>query len=650
MNVNQIFGWLRQAAICVLLIMGPAFWLAPPVFWKLAPTQWAVLAGSVVAYLLCLRSARSAAGGSVSPGTLALRYCAFFGLWVLAIMLCESGLLGFTLPAYSRAALVAGLVIGLVGLFLTAWSKPLAWPVLAVIAIGGLVALAGQAAFQKRWLPRPPLPRQLVTMLDTSLYQLKLTKYVDTLPHHWRQGGGIEPWGDDFLVVTGDGRLIVFNEDSANATLRFKLLPTTVPLNADEFEAGAHEIFSNTPNNYVESSRFRVAGVRVQNNGELRRVLVAHHHWDVANKCFTMRLSALEGTTAQLAEETLPAWRTVYDAAPCLALNTTNPSGPRFEGLENGGSIVELGADEILLSVGDHGFDGVTRPENLSQDPATQYGKIMRVNIATGAAQIYSSGHRNPQGLHLAADGTLWSTEHGPRGGDELNRITEGSDYGWPSVTFGTDYSRRTWPLNPNAGRHDAFVEPVYAFVPSVGISRLTSVNSEKFAEWRGDLMIGSLKGETLFRTRIRDGHVMFAEPLPMGGRVRDVDFTPDGRLVMWFDDSSVAFLEPTAVNAGEALAGQCRACHGFSVWDSSTALGPNIGEIVGRRVASRTDFIYSEAMKDHGGSWTRERLDAFLANPQAAVPGTAMVFPGMPDAAQRQLLIDYLQNTARVD
>jgi cytochrome c2 len=343
-------------------------------------------------------------------------------------------------------------------------------------------------------------------------------------------------------------------------------------------------------------------------------------------------------------------WRTVYDAPPCLTLNTTNPTGPRFEGLENGGRMVVLEGEEILLTLGTHAFDGVVRPENLAQDPASGYGKIMRINVGTGEHRIFTSGHRNPQGLHIAADGEIWSAEHGPRGGDEINRIEEGRNYGWATVTYGTDYARRSWPLNQNPGSHVGFERPVYSFVPSLGLSALTSAGKAPFPLWEGDLLIGSLKGQTLFRARIRDERLIFAENIPMGARLRDVITAPDGRLVLWTDDSSVIFVEPTDVNQGESLAGTCVACHSLAEWDMSTALGPNLSGIVGRKVAARPDFRYSPALQSLGGRWTAERLDAFLANPQGFAPGTSMAFPGIADPAQRRQVIDYLGNMATPD
>lgn len=151
---------------------------------------------------------------------------------------------------------------------------------------------------------------------------------------------------------------------------------------------------------------------------------------------------------------------------------------------------------------------------------------------------IWSYGHRNPQGLIFDLQGNLWDTEHGPRGGDELNLIKKGANYGWPIVSFGINYNdspfRTPWPDLAESAKDKDVEMPVDRWLPSIGACGLTVVrggpSGEAFPEWRGDLLAGGLSGANVDRFRIKDGKVVEREEIFHGrGRVRDVTCGPDG-------------------------------------------------------------------------------------------------------------------------
>ena len=135
--------------------------------------------------------------------------------------------------------------------------------------------------------------------------------------------------------------------------------------------------------------------------------------------------------------------------------------------------MVKLDDATLLLTVGDHGLDGLYTRTSVPQDPHFHYGKTVRIDLQSGTAKVYSLGHRNAQGLYKSSDGKLWLTEQGPAGGDELNLPVEGANFGWPIVTYGADYDRHTWPLNPHDGHHAGYVAPVFAWVPSIAVTSI---------------------------------------------------------------------------------------------------------------------------------------------------------------------------------
>ena len=264
---------------------------------------------------------------------------------------------------------------------------------------------------------------------------------------------------------------------------------------------------------------------------------------------------------------------------------------------------------ELLLTVGDHEFDGWNRTPVLPWQQADNgYGKVIRIRPGIPAgAEFYSVGHRNPQGIVVDPEGGIWETEHGPRGGDELNHVVRGANYGWPFATYGTDYRLHKWPLEGDPAVAAKFEAPTMAFVPSIALSALTRIDGERFPAWRGNLLLASLSGQ-LRRVVLSGGRPVVTEPFALVARLRDVAQGRDGRVALWTDSQEIVFLEPAASGAAEELIFQCTGCHTLSSWERAS-IGPNLWRIVDRPVARDEDFAYSEAMRGYGGRWNKERL-----------------------------------------
>jgi cytochrome c2 len=471
--------------------------------------------------------------------------------------------------------------------------------------------------------------------ITTNLYTLRIEKLA--VPADGRDGA-IAAVKDGLLMSDRLGKLWFID---ANKTLRS--LSTVVPINAAEFQADAFN------ENTLYPELFSVKDLAVQEIAGGLRVLASHSHWYPDKRCNTMRVSSLETTESALLSGGGPSeWRTLFETAPCRPLE---PSGEGMQrmGLGSGGRIVPMPDGSLLVSVG--GFD----PENelvleAPQDPENWYGKTILIDPASGAPRIFTLGHRNPQGLTASSDGQVWLTEHGARGGDELNQLHDGGNYGYPRVAYGTQYESMAWPLSATQGRHEGYDKPMFAWTPSIGVSQLIVLKGAAFPYWQGDLMVSSLATQSLYRVRIEDGRVIFVEPISIGHRIRDILETADGSLVLKTDDNFLVFITPltaetaaTPVERGAALSATCQSCHSLSP-EGGNAIGPALWGIVGRPVASVDGYGYSAALRETGGRWTAERLRSFLADPNAFAPGTTMQLSSPYQDEQLADLISYLR------
>jgi len=221
-----------------------------------------------------------------------------------------------------------------------------------------------------------------------------------------------------------------------------------------------------------------------------------------------------------------------------------------------GGRLVFLPDGTFTLLVGD-GFEYREQAQNLG----SHLGKIVRLNDDGTIPQdnplvgredvrpeIYSLGHRNQQGLVFDSErNILFETEHGPQGGDELNIIESGKNYGWPVITYGRDYTGAL--VSPFTAR-PGMEQPVVYWTPSIAPSGLAVYRGDKFPAWNGDLLVGALAFKHLRRVHLDErGHVVSQEQLltKLGERIRDVRVSPDGYVYVTTDypDGRVLKLEP---------------------------------------------------------------------------------------------------------
>jgi len=496
----------------------------------------------------------------------------------------------------------------------------------------------------------PPAP-DAVTLQDTGLQRLLVKRVpLPVDPLDLSGGGGLSAAGGVAYVFTSPGQLLAFDLDEGRA-LKPRVDP--VPMNREALMRSRvrYDIFIPW---------FRVSGVLAeQGEGGSHTLFVSHNVFHEEEGCITLNVSRI--TVVREGEELVPreGWRTIFTTQPCMhPVFDVGPGRHPFSGHISGGTMIPYDQRRLLMTVGDFTYDGHTRPA-WAQDDENPYGQYILLDRETGEYETYATGGRNAMGMFRDWEGTIWATESGPQDGDELNVIRRGANYGWPLVTYGIDYESTPWPMSEDQGRHDAFDQPLFAWIPSIVPTNLVRIppTSESFRLWTGDLVLGSLRGQSLHRLRFGDdGRIVYDEQIPMGDRIRDLVRLDDGTLLLLTDgtgqlvfvgDGGAVFEEMDeeamarlvrleaygGLTAGETdsrvataeslFRRSCNSCH--VVEGPGGQVGPHLNELFGRRVGGVEGYNYSGVLRAGEERWTPELLREYLLDPEAVFPGSRM-------------------------
>ena len=348
----------------------------------------------------------------------------------------------------------------------------------------------------------PARAAEVLGVYETALHKVKAVSLA---------GGLRYPWGlaflpdSQFLVTEQDGRLLRISADGAQRT---------------EID-GVPEVYA-------------------VNQGGLLDVAVAPD-FASSRRIFLTYSAQSEGSGAHthlasgvLKDDSLENIQVLFRGTP-------GESGGRHFGSR----IAFLSDGTLAFTIGDRG------QKDPSQDLMSHAGSVIRLNKdgtvpsdnpyigrSDALPEIYSYGHRNPQGMiQHPGSGKLWLHEHGPRGGDEVNIVKPGANYGWPLVSYGINYGGS--PVGTGKTSLPGITEPAHTWVPSIAPSGMAYYDGDKFPKWRGSILVGALKFQLVARLTLDGEKVTGEERLFEGefGRIRDVRAGPGGYVYLLTDD-----------------------------------------------------------------------------------------------------------------
>jgi glucose/arabinose dehydrogenase len=326
------------------------------------------------------------------------------------------------------------------------------------------------------------------TMLASPVSAETLERVGPIIPYPW----GVSFIAEDEVVVTARGG----------------------DMHRINIATGAAQKITGTPEVYA-SGQGGLLDVLAHGKGEGQRLYF----------CFSRQVDSLAATSlmvARLEGDKLVEQELLFTS------NTPHSGGRHF------GCRIIIKDGMVHLSLGDRGN------RDDSQDMDSHSGAVIRLPLENGGeAEIFAKGLRNPQGMAVhPGSNAIWVGGHGPKGGDEINILAKGANYGWPIVSHGKEYFGGK--VGEGLKSAPGFTDPIWVWVPSIAPAGMAFYDGEMFPEWKGDLLVSSLKFRSLYHVEIENGQPARETPLLKNriGRIRDVEIVPDGSVLLLSDES----------------------------------------------------------------------------------------------------------------
>jgi glucose/arabinose dehydrogenase len=319
------------------------------------------------------------------------------------------------------------------------------------------------------------------------------------------------------LARLADGRLLL-GGGSTGLTLFLYDLPTQKQTTIGRAGTAAERL---------NDSRFAITDIAVlTQTADTAQLLISYPRYNSARDCVIVVVYSYQANFG--AQPGLKRGKLWFQSNPCVPVGAVQHAAGRLEVIDS---------KNAYLTIGDLGY-----PEIGDKTKRGTLGSVMKIS-ANKVTQI-SSGHRNAQGIVLIGK-DLYTSEHGPRGGDELNLIQQGIDYGWPIVTYGERYSFGDYVKPTNPGSHNGFRKPLSYWVPSVAPTELIQLpTASTWGEWSSSIVMGTLREESLIFIQMKNKRVVGQmQTVNVDERIRDLDLTKDGLIIATTDSGKLLLI-----------------------------------------------------------------------------------------------------------
>ena len=278
------------------------------------------------------------------------------------------------------------------------------------------------------------------------------------------------------------------------------------------------------PSNRREiDSRFAINDIAVlSENAKSAKLLISYPRLSKARNCVEIAIDEIIYDRTKQRAKFVANW---FITKPCVPISAVQHTAGRFAVIDK---------NTVYVTIGDLGFTEI--------DNRTKRGDLGSIfKLTAKSATKVSQGHRNPQGIVMFDNKTLMAAEHGPRGGDEINIIEQGGDYGWPFVSYGQPYSGGDYVRPEKTGSHAGYIEPIKYWVPSIAPTELVQLPEQGWGNWGRSLVLGTLREQVLVFIRINDKLAANEEVrVDIGDRIRDLEVLSNGALLATTDSGKL--------------------------------------------------------------------------------------------------------------